>query len=1246
MELTSAPLHKGQVSWRGLLLTVSLLTYWDSPTAALHLSAKAFPPVVAVGNNFLLVAYDLPLQFNCFYWYKEDVFIASYAPGNNSTVYNDKYKDKTTMYNNGSLLFRNVSKDEGGRYRAKLTDLKLDNRYYSLDIKVFYAVTPPFIQINQTIDNDRVSMFLKCPSIDIDNSITWLYNGEIVRITNRITLTEYNSILQIVPARREDSGYYQCLVSNLLGSDRSPLTQVDVIEPVIKPSIQFTDTTVKDLTSVILKCLSNDPGISIHWLFKGHSLRITNEMKLSSNNSTLEIVPARSSHSGDYQCEVSNQVSSKRSDPIQVDIIDPVTPPSVHVTNNTVKVLTSVFLTCLSNDTGVSISWLFKGQSVELTDRMKLSQNNSTLQIDSARIEDSGDYQCEVSNQVSSKRSDPIQVDIIEPVTKPSIQFTNTTVKGLTSVFLNCLTNDTGISIHWLFKGHSLRITNSMRLSPNNSTLEIVPARSSHSGDYQCEVSNQVSSQRSDPIQVDIIEPVIKPSIQFTNTTVKDLTSVILKCLSNDPGISIHWLFKGHSLRITNEMKLSSNNSTLEIVPARSWHSGDYQCEVSNQVSSKRSDPIQVDIIDPVTPPSVHVTNNTVKVLTSVFLTCLSNDTGVSIRWLFKGQSVELTDRMKLSQNNSTLQIDSARIEDSGDYQCEVSNQVSSKRSDPIQVDIIEPVTKPSIQFSNTTVKGLTSVFLNCLTNDTGISIHWLFKGHSLTITNRMRLSPNNSTLEIVPARSSHSGDYQCEVSNQVSSQRSDPIQVDIIEPVIKPSIQFTNTTVKDLTSVILKCLSNDPGISIHWLFKGHSLRITNEMKLSSNNSTLEIVPARSWHSGDYQCEVSNQVSSKRSDPIQVDIIDPVTPPSVHVTNNTVKVLTSVFLTCLSNDTGVSIRWLFKGQSVELTDRMKLSQNNSTLQIDSARIEDSGDYQCEVSNQVSSKRSDPIQVDIIEPVTKPSIQFSNTTVKGLTSVFLNCLTNDTGISIHWLFKGHSLTITNRMRLSPNNSTLEIVPARSSHSGDYQCEVSNQVSSQRSDPIQVDIIDHILIPNMQYCRGPLHFMGPVNWLRSLRVKDSRWSLHYLSTDPVTPPSIQVTNTTVKDMLSVFLNCLSNNTGISIHWLFKGQSVKLTDRMKLSHNNRTLQIDSVRIEDSGDYQCEVSNQVSSRRSHPIELDIIGGRRLSLQSIIGIIAQCLMGLIAVIFVLVFLWRRHHGRTRTKSMLSEDNWTHLPTI
>ncbi|TEA42835.1 hypothetical protein DBR06_SOUSAS1610374, partial [Sousa chinensis] len=44
--------------------------------------------------------------------------------------------------------------------------------------------------------------------------------------------------------------------------------------------------------------------------------------------------------------------------------------------------------------------------------------------------------------------------------------------------------------------------------------------------------------------------------------------------------------------------------------------------------------------------------------------------------------------------------------------------------------------------------------------------------------------------------------------------------------------------------------------------------------------------------------------------------------------------------------------------------RMKLSLDNSNLSIDSVRREDAGNYQCEVSNQGNSSRSDPLRLDV------------------------------------------------------------------------------------------------------------------------------------------------------------------------------------------------------------------------------------------------------------------------------------------
>uniref|UniRef100_G1Q3E2 Ig-like domain-containing protein n=1 Tax=Myotis lucifugus TaxID=59463 RepID=G1Q3E2_MYOLU len=111
---------------------------------------------------------------------------------------------------------------------------------------------------------------------------------------------------------------------------------------------------------------------------------------------------------------------------------------------------------------------------------------------------------------------------------------------------------------------------------------------------------------------------------------------------------------------------------------------------------------------EPVGKPSIRASNATVtEHKDAVVLTCLTNDRGISIRWLFKNQNLLLTDRMKLSQGNSTLTIGPVRREDAGDYQCEIFNPVSSSKSDPFRLDVQNGPTLPSPGLSDGAIAGI-----------------------------------------------------------------------------------------------------------------------------------------------------------------------------------------------------------------------------------------------------------------------------------------------------------------------------------------------------------------------------------------------------------------------------------------------------------------------------------------------------------------------------------------------------------
>ncbi|XP_057567342.1 carcinoembryonic antigen-related cell adhesion molecule 7-like isoform X2 [Hippopotamus amphibius kiboko] len=187
--------------------------------------------------------------------------------------------------------------------------------------------------------------------------------------------------------------------------------------------------------------------------------------------------------------------------------------------------------------------------------------------------------------------------------------------------------------------------------------------------------------------------------------------------------------------------------------------------------------------------------------------------------------------------------------------------------------------------------------------------------------------------------------------------------------------------------------------------------------------------------------------------------IYPVLPTPVITSNNSnpKEHEDTVVLSCGPETQNTSYMWSINNQSLPDSTRLELSKNNRTLTLFNVTRNDTGPYVCETQNPVSVGRSDPFTLNVLYPVAQPSIQASNTTVtEHKDPAILTCITNDTGISIYWFFNGQNLVLTERMKLSPDNSTLTIHPVRREDAGDYQCEVSSPGSASKSDPLRLDV----------------------------------------------------------------------------------------------------------------------------------------------------------------------------------------------
>ncbi|XP_052025227.1 carcinoembryonic antigen-related cell adhesion molecule 10-like isoform X2 [Apodemus sylvaticus] len=140
MELASAHGHRGQIPWRGLLLTASLLTSWSAPTTA-QVTIEAVPPNVTENKNVLLLVHNLPQTLRVFYWYKGTTTdgkneIARFITSINMSKMGPAFSGRETIYSNGSLFFQRVTKKDEGAYTLFMLDQKFDRTVMSVRFSV------------------------------------------------------------------------------------------------------------------------------------------------------------------------------------------------------------------------------------------------------------------------------------------------------------------------------------------------------------------------------------------------------------------------------------------------------------------------------------------------------------------------------------------------------------------------------------------------------------------------------------------------------------------------------------------------------------------------------------------------------------------------------------------------------------------------------------------------------------------------------------------------------------------------------------------------------------------------------------------------------------------------------------------------------------------------------------------------------------------------------------------------------
>ncbi|XP_052384011.1 B-cell receptor CD22-like isoform X7 [Oncorhynchus keta] len=837
-----------------------------------------------------------------------------------------------------------------------------------------------------------------------------------------------------------------------------------------------------------------------------------------------------------------------------------VTGLQVEMTPATVTEGQRVTLACrtvctLTDNPNPSYIWYKLGQ--------RLTNQNNSLILNPVSSEDAGRYSCAVEGfEDLHSPEETLTVKYGPKNTLASIHLSDEIVEG-SSVTLTCISDaNPPVDKYTWYKKIGAHYQS---FSHGNTELQHVFShiQSSDTGEYYCEARNEMGTDRSESINIDVKYGPKSTLVSVSPSgDIVEGSSVTLTCSSdaNPPVQSYAWYKNGS---VYQSIFYGNTEPQQVFSQIKSSDTRQYYCWVSNGISTDRSPSLDIDV--KYAPKSTSVSVSPAGEIVegnSVTLTCSSDANPPVDKYTWYKKNV--TSPKASGQSYSITNIIS---EDRGEYYCEAENKYGRLTSSPVFVDVQygPKNTSVSVSPSGEIVEG-SSVTLTCSSDaNPPVKRYTWYKKSGHQSVSYGNTEPQQVFNQI---KSSATGEYYCEAWNGIKTGRSESINIDVKYGPKNISVSVSPSgDIVEGSSVTLTCSSdaNPPVQSYTWWYKkngGDNQSMTGPQHVFNQ--------IQSSDTGEYYCEAWNGMKTGRSEYIDIDVkyspknLSVSVSPSVEITEGS-----PVTLTCSSDaNPPVQIYIWYKTNGAETSMR----HSGWSYRITNIIPEDRGEYYCLAVNEVGCKRSKlvPLKVLCKPKTTSVSVSPSGEIVEG-SSVTLTCSSdaNPPVDKYTWYKK-------NGVSLKGSENTFLITNINSEDSGEYYCEAENEYGGLNSSTISVDV---------QY--------GPKN------------------------TSVSVSHSgEIVEGSSVSLTCSSDaNPPVQNYTWYK----KNVTSPVLSGQN--YNITNISSEDSGHYLCEARNKIASENSTALKI-IVAGKHTSIKTAaVGII---IVVLVLILCLSGFMWFR----------------------
>ncbi|XP_032105167.1 carcinoembryonic antigen-related cell adhesion molecule 6-like isoform X7 [Sapajus apella] len=294
------------VPWKELLLTASLLTFWNPPTSA-QLTIESMPSNAAEGKEVLLLAHNLPQNIAGFNWYKGQSVdgnrrIIGYVIATQLTTPGPAYSGRETIYPNASLLIQNVTLNDTGFYTLQVIKADLVNEEAAGQFRVYPELPKPSITSNNSnpVEDEDAVALICAPEIQ-NTTYLWWVNNQSFPVSPRLQLSSDNRTLTLLSVTRNDAGPYECEIQNPVSANRSDAVTLDVRYGPDVPTISPSKSNYRPGENLNLSChAASNPPAQYSWLING---------TFQQSTQVLFIPNITVGHSGSYMCHAHNSAT-------------------------------------------------------------------------------------------------------------------------------------------------------------------------------------------------------------------------------------------------------------------------------------------------------------------------------------------------------------------------------------------------------------------------------------------------------------------------------------------------------------------------------------------------------------------------------------------------------------------------------------------------------------------------------------------------------------------------------------------------------------------------------------------------------------------------------------------------------------------------------------------------------------------------------------------------------------------------